>query len=109
MADAFDIIIRGGRVMDPETGFDQTCDVAIKDGTIARIGTIDANCTHEIDATGLIVAPGFLDIHAHGQSVAERVAVLVAERVAERVAVLVAELRDCGGLDLRAQGGHGGH
>ena len=37
MADAFDIIIRGGRVMDPETGFDQTCDVAIKDGTIARI------------------------------------------------------------------------
>ncbi|WP_028955075.1 amidohydrolase family protein [Sulfitobacter sp. 20_GPM-1509m] len=70
MADAFDIIIRGGRVMDPETGFDQTCDVAIKDGTIARIGTIDANCTHEIDATGLIVAPGFLDIHAHGQSVA---------------------------------------
>ncbi|KZX98840.1 MULTISPECIES: amidohydrolase family protein [unclassified Sulfitobacter] len=70
MADAFDIIIRGGRVMDPETGFDQTCDVAIKDGTIAKIGTIDGNSSHEIDATGLIVAPGFLDIHAHGQSVA---------------------------------------
>lgn len=70
MADAFDIIIRGGRVMDPETGFDQTCDVAIKDGKIAKIGAIDGNSSHEIDVTGLIVAPGFLDIHAHGQSVA---------------------------------------
>ena len=70
MADAFDIIIRGGRVMDPDTGFDQMCDVALRGGTIARIGDIDGAAAQEIDARGLIVAPGFLDIHAHGQSVA---------------------------------------
>ena len=34
-----DILIRNGRVMDPETGFDEVCDVAISGGTIAKIGT----------------------------------------------------------------------
>ncbi|AGI74937.1 putative D-aminoacylase (plasmid) [Octadecabacter arcticus 238] len=70
MPQAFDIIIRGGRVMDPETGFDSICDVAITGDIIIRIGKIDGSAGHEIDATGLIVAPGFLDLHAHGQSVA---------------------------------------
>ena len=70
MTSMFDTVIRGGRVMDPETGFDMVCDVAIKDGTIARIGTVEETGRAEIDATGLIVAPGFLDLHAHGQSVA---------------------------------------
>ncbi|MGY3438081.1 MULTISPECIES: amidohydrolase family protein [unclassified Marinovum] len=70
MTEAYDIILRGGRVMDPETGFDQTCDVAIAGGVIAKIGAITGRATREIDASGLIVAPGFLDLHAHGQSVA---------------------------------------
>ncbi len=70
MAETYDTIIRGGRVMDPETGFDEVCDLAIRHGTIAKIGKITAKSAREIDATGLIVAPGFLDIHAHGQSVA---------------------------------------
>lgn len=70
MTNAYDIIIRGGRVMDPETGFDQICDVALIGGTISKVGTINGNAAREIDAAGLIVAPGFLDIHAHGQSVA---------------------------------------
>ncbi|WP_372609546.1 amidohydrolase family protein [Aquicoccus sp.] len=70
MTEAYDIILRNGRVMDPETGFDAVCDLAVSGGGIARIGTIDGTATREIDATGLIVAPGFLDLHAHGQSVA---------------------------------------
>lgn len=70
MANTYDIIIRGGRVMDPETGFDQICDLAITGDRIAQIGQIEGVATQEIDATGLIVAPGFLDLHAHGQSVA---------------------------------------
>jgi len=70
MTALFDTVIRGGRVMDPETGFDMVCDVAIKEGTIARIGPVAESGRTEIDAAGLIVAPGFLDLHAHGQSVA---------------------------------------
>lgn len=66
----YDILIRNGRVIDPETGFDALCDVAVSGGVIAGVGS-DLGAAHtEIDATGLIVAPGFIDIHAHGQSVA---------------------------------------
>ncbi|WP_323776540.1 amidohydrolase family protein [Leisingera sp.] len=70
MTDTYDIILRNGRVMDPETRFDAICDLAISGGSIARIGQVQGRATREIDATGLIVAPGFLDLHAHGQSVA---------------------------------------
>ena len=65
-----DILIRNGRVMDPETAFDEVCDVAISGGAIAGIGTELGPAKDEIDATGLVVSPGFIDIHAHGQSVA---------------------------------------
>ncbi|QFT61160.1 N-acyl-D-glutamate deacylase (plasmid) [Sulfitobacter sp. THAF37] len=70
MPDTPDIVIRQGRVMDPETGFDQICDVAIKGTRIIQVGEVSQTGAREIDATGLIVAPGFVDIHAHGQSVA---------------------------------------
>ena len=66
----YDLLIRNGRVIDPETAFDAICDVAVTDGVIARIGTDLGPAKREIDATGLIVCPGFIDIHAHGQSVA---------------------------------------
>ncbi|MEQ9245714.1 MAG: amidohydrolase family protein, partial [Nitratireductor sp.] len=70
MTETYDIILRNGRVMDPETGLDRVCDVAISAHKIARIGHFEGTAAREIDATGLIVAPGFLDLHAHGQSVA---------------------------------------
>ena len=66
----YDHVIRNGRVIDPETGFDKICDVAIKDGLIAEIGENLGAGAVESDATGLIVCPGFIDLHAHGQSVA---------------------------------------
>lgn len=64
----YDVIIRGGRVLDPDTSFDATADVAIKDGAIAAIGDVNGAATRTIDAKGLIVSPGFIDLHAHGQS-----------------------------------------
>lgn len=64
----FDLIVRGGRVLDPETNFDAIADVAIKDGVIAAIGDIAGTADRIIDANGLVVSPGFIDLHSHGQS-----------------------------------------
>ena len=66
----YDLVIRGGRVIDPETGRDEIADVAVADGRIAAVGAMGGTGWAEIDAGGLVVAPGFVDIHAHGQSVA---------------------------------------
>ncbi len=60
------IVIRGGRVLDPANQLDITTDVLIEDGRIAQVGgDIAATGAREIDATGLVVAPGFIDLHAH--------------------------------------------
>ncbi len=63
------LVIRGGRVVDPASGFDGVRDVAVADGKIVAIGTGLGEADRVIDATGLIVAPGFIDLHAHGQSI----------------------------------------
>jgi len=60
----YDIVLVGGRVMDPETGLDAIRNIAITDGTISRIST-DRNGQEMIDVTGQIVAPGFIDVHNH--------------------------------------------
>ncbi len=68
---AFDILITGGRVLDPETGRDETADVGIAGGVITAIGALPAARGQQvIDASGKVVCPGFIDIHAHGQSIA---------------------------------------
>ncbi len=66
----YDLVIRGGRLIDPETGRDGVGDVAIRDGRIVAVGTVEPGAARSIDARGLVVAPGFIDLHAHGQSVA---------------------------------------
>lgn len=63
----FDIVILNGRVMDPESGLDELRNVGVRDGTIQFIGQQAIRGTTTIDATGLVVAPGFIDLHAHGQ------------------------------------------
>lgn len=72
-----DLVILGGRVMDPDTGLDGVRNVAIVEGRIAAV-TEDALAGRDtIDATGLVVAPGFIDLHAHGQdSVSNRLQAL---------------------------------
>ena len=64
-----DLLIKGGRVIDPETGRDEMADVVISGDRISAIGTDLGPARKVIDATGLVVAPGFIDLHAHGQSV----------------------------------------
>src|SRR5258708_17828219 len=62
------MVISGGRVVDPASGMDSIGDVAVVDGRIAAVGTGLGGAERVIDATGLVVAPGFIDLHAHGQS-----------------------------------------
>src|ERR1700723_2378633 len=63
------LVITGGRVVDPASGMDAVGDVAVVDGRIAAVGTGLGSAERTIDATGLVVAPGFIDLHAHGQSI----------------------------------------
>jgi N-acyl-D-aspartate/D-glutamate deacylase len=64
----FDIVLRGGRVMDPATGLDAVRNVGIRDGRIAAISTRPLDGRELVDVGGLVVAPGFVDLHAHGQN-----------------------------------------
>ena len=64
MAD-FDLIIRGGTVHDGLGNAPCIADVAVKDGVIVAIGAVKGSADDEIDATGKIVTPGFVDIHSH--------------------------------------------
>ncbi|MDA7747287.1 hypothetical protein N8878_08170 [Psychromonas sp.] len=62
----FDIVINNGRVVDPETKLDAIRSVGIKGNRIAAISKKALKGAKVIDAEGLIVAPGFIDMHAHG-------------------------------------------
>jgi hypothetical protein len=62
-----DLVLRGGRVVDPETGLDALRDVGIRGGSIARISSERLSGSRLIDAQGLVVAPGFIDLHQHQQ------------------------------------------
>ncbi len=65
--DQAELVIIGGRVMDPDTGLDGVRQVAIAGGRIVAIGEGPFAAQDTLDATGLVVAPGFIDLHAHGQ------------------------------------------
>ena len=68
---AHDVVFAGGRVIDPETGLDELRDVAIDGRRIAAIGgALDGTTT--IDADGLVIAPGFIDLHSHAQTLPGR-------------------------------------
>jgi dihydroorotase len=66
-ASAQDLVILNGRVMDPETGLNEIRHVIVENGRITGLSMDVPEGIDTIDATGLVVAPGFIDLHAHGQ------------------------------------------
>jgi N-acyl-D-amino-acid deacylase len=69
----YDLVIAGGRVVDGTGTAARTADVAVKDGRIATVGKVSRGDAREIiDASGLVVAPGFIDVHTHADDLAEQ-------------------------------------
>ena len=67
LGQSFDTVILHGRVMDPESGLDAARNVGINGHRIAAITTSSIRGRKTIEARGLVVAPGFIDLHSHGQ------------------------------------------
>jgi len=65
VTEQYDLIIRGGRVVDGTGAEPRRADVAISHGIIQAVGEVRGNARREIDATGLLVTPGFIDLHTH--------------------------------------------
>ncbi|MCL5779110.1 amidohydrolase family protein [Limibaculum sp. FT325] len=68
---ANDVVILNGRVIDPETGLDAIRNVAVDEGRIVAISEFPLQGDVVIDARGHVVAPGFIDLHAHGQNIGD--------------------------------------
>jgi len=66
-AQQYDLVIEGGRVLDPETGVDAVRNVGVRDGKIVRVSSEALSGRRLVHAGGLVVAPGFIDLHQHGQ------------------------------------------
>jgi len=102
-AQQYDIVVEDGRVMDPETGLDAVRNVGIRDGKIASISRSPLSGRRVIHAAGLVVAPGFIDLHQHGQG-------LTSERVKAFDGVTTALEMEIGAPDvarfLKAKEGH---
>jgi len=66
----WDVVLHGGRVVDPASGLDAVTNLAIAGDRIAAVGDdVDpADAAVARDCTGLVVCPGFIDLHAHGQN-----------------------------------------
>jgi hypothetical protein len=62
---AYDVVIRGGRVIDPETSLDAVRDIGIRGNRIAAVSEQALSGSRVIAASGLIIAPGFIDLHDH--------------------------------------------
>lgn len=70
-AQSYDVVILNGRVIDPETSLDAVRNIGILDGKIAAVSEFSMDGAKEIDATGHVVSPGFIDLHAHGMNLGD--------------------------------------
>ena len=92
----YDLVIRGGQIVDGTGAVAKTADLAIRDGRIVLMGRIDERGGTEINAAGRVVAPGFIDVHTHSEDVAE---LPVAENFI-RMGVTTIVTGNCGGSKL---------
>lgn len=68
----YDLLIAGGTVIDGSGSAGRVADLAVKDGKVAAIGRIERKAAREVlDASGLVVAPGFIDVHTHADNLAD--------------------------------------
>ena len=65
--EVFDLVVANGRAVDPESGLDAVRHIGVRDGTIAAVSETPLQGTRVIDASSLVVSPGFIDLHEHGQ------------------------------------------
>ena len=63
----YDLVINGGRVIDPESGLDAVRSIGVTGGRVEALTDGDLSGDETIDAAGMVVAPGFIDLHSHGQ------------------------------------------
>jgi N-acyl-D-amino-acid deacylase len=94
--ETYDLVIRHGRLVDGSGNPAYFADVAVKNGRIAVIGRTTGDAQTELDAKGMIVAPGFIDVHTHADEVAEQP---LAENFL-RMGVTTIVVGNCGGSAL---------
>src|SRR6266700_3324514 len=95
-AETFDLILRRGRVIDGAGNPAFFADVAVKEGRIVAIGRINGEAKSELDASGLVIAPGFIDVHTHAEDLAE----LPLAKNFVRMGVTTIVTGNCGGSEL---------
>src|SRR5215510_9735030 len=66
--ETFDLVLIGGHVMDPESGLDAVRNIGISSGRVSAISAGQLQGKQVVDVSGLVVAPGFIDLHSHGQT-----------------------------------------
>lgn len=101
----YDVVIRGGAVLDGSGGEPVTADVGIRGDRIAQVGDLSgAEALREIDATGLYVAPGFIDLHSHASGgLASEERSVARALLAQGITTAVINPDGGGPVDLEAQ------
>ena len=61
----FDLVLRGGTIVDGSGRPPRTGDIGVHDGTVVAVGTADGRARRELDVSGSLVTPGFVDVHTH--------------------------------------------
>ena len=102
-AQQHELVLEGGRVMDPQSGLDAVRNVGIRDGKIVRISSEPLSGTRVLHCGGLVVAPGFIDLHQHGQELeSQRVKALDGVTTALELEIGVPDVAEF----LKAKEGH---
>jgi N-acyl-D-aspartate/D-glutamate deacylase len=102
-AQQYDLVLAGGRVIDPETGLDAIRNVGVTGGKIARISAEPLSGKRELNARGLVVASGFIDLHQHGQDIdSQRVKALDGVTTALEMEIGVQDVAEF----MKAKNGH---